>query len=222
MTNKLRRAYWWVTGIRENGQMYKVPSTVRGNDTYAYYQSARIQQIQQFLTDNLKIKYQDEKVTATNALFITLTQQYNPHEEEDIIRTWLNMRAALKKFKSRMRRLNMTDFALTLEAHASGGCHAHMIAIFGDRGIGIHKRTVKKKKRKYRHGSESVYRLNDTGLLYKIKKAWADALCYSLDRAFVDVIGCGDSDLANYITKELKKASSCEKALKLLKQETGA
>jgi hypothetical protein len=66
-----------------------------------------------------------------------------------------------------------------------------------------------------------VYRLNDTGLLYKIKKAWADALGRSLDRAFVDVIGCGDSDLANYITKEMKKASSCEKAIKLLKQETG-
>jgi hypothetical protein len=142
MTNKLRRAYSWRIGIRENVQMYKVPSTIRGNDTYAYYQSARIQQIQQFLTDNLKIKYQDAKVTATNALFITLTQQYNPHEEEDIIKTWLNMRAALKKFKSRMRRLNMTDFALTLEAHASGGCHAHMIALFGDRGIGIHNRLI--------------------------------------------------------------------------------
>jgi hypothetical protein len=216
MTDKLRRAYWWITGVREDGSMYKVPATVRGNDTYAYYQSARIRQIQEYLINNLQIKYHNETASATNALFITLTQRYNPKDEESIVKTWINAKTALKKFKMRMRKLKMTEYVMTLEAHANGGCHAHMVALFRDRAIGIHKCPVKRKKRKYRHGKEYVYRLNDIGLLVKIKEAWASALGYSPDSAFVDVIGCGDSDLVGYITKELKKASSCEKAIKLL------
>jgi hypothetical protein len=221
MTNKLRRAHWWITGVKEDGSVYKVPATVRGNNTYAYYQSARIRQIQTYLTNNLRIKYHNTNAIATNALFITLTQRYDTRDEASIEKTWTNAKAALKKFKVRIRRMGMTDYAMTLEAHANGGCHAHMIAMFGDRGIGIHKCLVKKWKRKYRHGKEYVYRLNDTGLLGKIKKAWADALHYNLDSAFVDVIGCGDTDLVDYITKELKKASSCETAIKLLKQNDG-
>jgi hypothetical protein len=117
-----------------------------------------------------------------------------------------------------MKKIGMKDYAMTLEAHANGGCHAHMIALFGNRAIGIHKSRVKKRKREYRHGKDYIYRLNDIGLLCKIKRAWADALSYSLDSAFVDVIGCGDSGLVGYVTKELKKASSCEQALKLLKK----
>jgi hypothetical protein len=216
MTDKLRRAHWWITGIREDGSVYKVPATVRGNDTYAYYQSARIRQIHDYLTDNIRIKSHNETASATNALFITLTQQYNIQNAEDIEKTWTNAKVALKKFKTKMRRMGMSEYVMTLEAHKNGGCHAHMVALFGDRAIGVHKCPVKRRKQKYRHGKECVYRLNDIGLLAKIKKAWASALGYSPDSAFVDIIGCGDSELANYITKELKKASSCEKALKLL------
>jgi hypothetical protein len=221
MKNKLRKAHWWLTGIREDGTMYKVPSTIRGNETYAYYQSVRIHQIQQYLSDNIQIKRENENVSATNALFITLTQKYNPEDEESVKRTWTNMREASKRFKTKMRKMGMKEYVMTLEAHANGGCHAHMIAMFGNRGIGIHKCPVKKMKMKYRNGKEYVYRLNDTELLYKIKKAWADALRYSLDSAFLDIIGCGDDDLAGYVTKELKKASSCERAIKLLEKNEG-
>jgi hypothetical protein len=221
MIGKLSRAHWWLTGVRTDGSVYKIPATVRGNNTYAYYQSTRIRQIQTYLTDNLRIKYHNTNAIATNALFITLTQRYDTRDESSIEKTWTNAKAALKKFKMRMRRMGMTEYAMTLEAHANGGCHAHMIAMFGDRGFGIHKCLVRKRKWKHRHGKEYVYRLNDTGLLGKIKKAWADALRYSPDGAFVDVIGCGDSDLVDYITKELKKASSCETAIKLLQQNDG-
>jgi hypothetical protein len=54
------------------------------------------------------------------------------------------MRMASRKFKSRMRRLKITGYAMTLEAHANGGCHARMIAIFG---VVIHKCPVKKRKK---------------------------------------------------------------------------
>jgi hypothetical protein len=58
------------------------------------------------------------------------------------------------------------------------------------------------------------YRLNNIETIYKIKKAWADALGYDMDNAFVDVLACGNNGLVSYITKELKKTASCEKAIR--------
>jgi hypothetical protein len=58
-------------------------------------------------------------------------------------------------------------------------------------------------------------------ILGEIKKAWANAMRCSLDCAFTDVIGCGDDELVGYVMKELKKASSCEKAVKQLERNEG-
>jgi hypothetical protein len=196
LKRKFRNAHHWVFGCRVDRSIYKVPSTMRGNQTYAYYQSARIMQIQ----DAIKSKTRIENNT-TNALFITLTQRYNIKSVEEIDRTWTNTRHALKKFKMRLRKMGMKNYAMTLEAHENGGCHAHMIAIFGNQ-IKMHATKGDK------------YRVNDIEIIYKIKKAWADALGYDMDSAFVDVLACGNSGLVGYITKELKKTASCEKAIR--------
>jgi hypothetical protein len=196
LRRKFRGAHHWIVGCREDGSVFKVPATARGNQTYAYYQTARILQVQECLKNKTKIAD-----SATNALFITLTQRYNTNSTDEIDRTWLNTRPALLKFKVRLRKLGMTDYTMTLEAHENGGCHAHMIAIF-DRQIKIH--ATRKKE----------YRVNDIELVYKIKRAWADALGYNMDSAFVDVLACGNSGLVSYITKELKKTASCEKAMR--------
>jgi hypothetical protein len=165
LKQKFRNAHYWIVGCREDGAIFKIPATARGNETYAYYQSVRIRQIQQYLKDNIQIKYHNETAKVTNALFITLTQRYNPYDARSVAKTWDNLREASKRFKAKMRRLGMTEYVMTLEAHVSGGCHAHMLALMGDRGIGIHKCPVKKRKQKYRHGKEYIYRLNDIGLL---------------------------------------------------------
>jgi hypothetical protein len=193
--------YHWITGIREDGSIFKIPATIRGNETYAYYQQRRIQQIQEYLKNKIKIAN-----NTTNALFITLTQQYNKENIESIEKTWYNMKSALKKFKAKLRKTGMIDFVMTLEAHEAGGCHAHMIAIF-------------KEKIKIHATKENKYRVNDIELVYKIKKAWANALNYDMESAFVDVMACGNNNLVGYITKELKKASSCEKAIKNVEKE---
>jgi hypothetical protein len=193
---KFRNAFHWIFGLREDKSVFKIPASVRGNDTYAYYQNARIMQIQ----DSLKSKIVIENNT-TNALFITLTQKYDTQSIESIAQTWVKTRPALRKFKDRLRKMGMINYTMTLEAHENGGCHAHMIAIF-------------KKAIKMHATKEKKYRLNDIGIMYKIKKAWADALDYDMDSAFVDVLACGNSNLVGYITKELKKTASCEKAIK--------
>jgi hypothetical protein len=193
---KFRNAHHWIFGVNEDKSVFKVPATVRGNQTYAYYQTARILQIQESVKNKTKIAD-----SATNALFITLTQRYNNFNVELIDRTWINTKQGIKKFKSRLRKLGMIDYVMTIEAHEKGGCHAHMIAIF-DKQIKMHATKGDK------------YRVNDIELVYKIKRAWADALGYDMDSAFVDILACGNGGLVNYITKELKKTASCEKAMR--------
>jgi hypothetical protein len=202
LIRKFRGVYHWITGIREDGSIFKVPATARGNQTYAYYQQARIKQIQEYLKKEIEIVN-----NTTNALFITLTQKYEKKEIEKISRTWYDTKLALRKFKTKLRKLGMKNYVMTLEAHEAGGCHAHMIAIF-DEKIRIHAT------------KENKYRINDIELLYKIKKAWANALGYNMESAFVDVVACGNHNLVGYITKELKKASSCEKAIKNIERES--
>jgi hypothetical protein len=201
LIRKFRGVYHWITGIREDGSIFKVPATARGNQTYAFYQQARIKQIQEYLKKEIRIAD-----NTTNALFITLTQKYEKEEIEKIGKTWYNTKLALRKFKTKLRKLGMKNYVMTIEAHEAGGCHAHMIAIFNDR-IKIHAT------------KENRYRMNDIELLYKIKKAWASSLGYDMDSAFVDIVACGNHNLIGYITKELKKASSCEKAIKNIEKE---
>jgi hypothetical protein len=193
---KFRNAYYWVFGFREDKSMFKIPATVRGNETYAYYQNARIMQIQTKLKSEIKIEN-----STTNALFLTLTQRYDTNSAEMIDKTWTNTRPALRKFKIKLRKMGMINYAMTLEAHENGGCHAHMIAIF-DKTIKMHATRGDK------------YRVNNIELIYKVKKAWADALDYDMDSAFVDILACGNTGLAGYIVKELKKTASCEKAIR--------
>jgi hypothetical protein len=195
LKQKFRNAHHWIVGCREDGSVFKVPATTRGNQTYAYYQTARVLQIQNSLKNKTKIAD-----SATNALFVTLTQRYNTNSTDEINKTWINTRPALIKFKAGLRKLGMIDYAMTLEAHENGGCHAHMIAIF-DKTIKMHATKGDK------------YSVNDIELLYKIKKAWANALGYNMDSAFVDILACGDGGLTSYIMKELKKTTSCEKAM---------
>jgi hypothetical protein len=200
---KFRSAYHWIFGFREDKSIYKIPATVRGNETYAYYQNARIMQIQEALKSKTRIEN-----GTSNALFITLTQKYDTKSSEAIDRTWINTRPALKKFKVKLRKMGMKNYAMTLEAHENGGCHAHMIAIF--------EKTIKM------HATKGdKYRVNDIELIYKIKKAWADALGYDMDSAFVDILACGSTGLVGYITKELKKTQSCEKAIRNVEANVG-
>jgi hypothetical protein len=196
LKRKFRNAHHWVFLCRVDRSISKIPATMRGNTTYAYYQNARIMQIQEALKSKIRIEN-----STSNALFITLTQKYDTTSTEAIDKTWINMRQALKKFKMKLRKMGMKNYAMTLEAHENGGCHAHMIAIF-DKEMKMHATKGDK------------YRVNDIEIIYKIKKAWADALGYGMDSAFVDVLACGNSGLVGYITKELKKTASCEKAMR--------
>jgi hypothetical protein len=193
---KFRNTFHWIFGLREDKSVFKIPASVRGNNTYAHYQNVRIMQIRDSLENKIVIEN-----NTTNALFITLTQKYDTDSIESITQTWTRTRPALRKFKDRLRKMGMINYIMTLEAHESGGCHAHMIAIF-------------KKKMKIHATKENKYRLNDIEVIYKIKKAWADALDYDMDSAFVDIIACGNTGLVGYITKELKKTASCEKAMR--------
>jgi hypothetical protein len=196
LKRKFRNAHHWIYQCRTDGSMAKVPATVRGNQTYAYYQNKRIKQIQDSIKDKIRI----ENCT-TNALFITLTQQYDCRNIEEIEKTWTKARPALKRYKEKLRKMGIIDYVDTLEAHENGGCHIHMIAIFGE-SMKIHATKGDK------------YRVNNIEILYKIKKAWADALGYDMDSAFVDVLACGNTGLVGYITKELKKTASCEQAIR--------
>jgi hypothetical protein len=193
---KFRNAFHWVFGVKEDKSMFKIPASVRGNNTYAYYQSARIVQIQDKLKSETKIEN-----NTTNAMFITLTQRYDTNSIDGINKTWLKTKPALRKFKAKLRKMGMINYAMTLEAHENGGCHAHMIAIF-------------KKAIKMHATKGDKYRINDIEIIYKVKKAWADALGYDMDSAYVDVLACGSDSLVGYITKELKKTASCEKSIK--------
>jgi hypothetical protein len=199
LTAKLRGVYSWLIGVREDGSVFKIPATARGNETYAYYQNARIQQIQESLKNKIRIEG-----NTTNALFITLTQKYNKNSIEEINKSWYNTKKALNKFKRKMRTLGMTDYVMTLEAHEAGGCHAHMATVFN-------------RPLKTFIAREEKRRLVDIELLYKIKKAWSNALGYEMDEAFSDIVACSNNNLIGYIVKELKKTSSCEKAIKNIK-----
>jgi hypothetical protein len=194
MQEKLRSSNIWLTRFYEDGTISKIPNSIRGNKTYAYYQNIRIAAIQEIISAGVQ-----STPETTNALFLTLTQQYNPSSVTSVRGTWESMQKALPKFKTRLRRLGMVKFVATLEAHAAGGCHCHLVGIFKS------DLPVKEIGGKRRLGSQD--------LLWKIKVSWAKSLGRTLDEAFIDVIAA-DEDAAGYVMKELKKVNSCEESLK--------
>jgi hypothetical protein len=208
---KFRNSYKW--HFKWNGEdLKKHPVSIRGNSTYAYYQNIRLEAIQKLLNNRIDIKPE----ISTNALFITLTNQYDTHDQTSIEQTWPDMKKALPKFKARLRKLGMSEFVNTIESHESGGAHGHLVVIFSEQ-IPMFASTEwdgKKQQRVIR------WRIKDAKLREAIKLAWAKARKGTLDNSFVDITACHNTDIAGYITKELGKASSCEAALKRLKSNT--
>lgn len=206
MRCKFRRAASWLTLLYEDGQIAKIPASVRGNNTYAYYQEIRLKQIQKKINEIAKIELNDKKIH-TNTALITMTQGYNPLSAKSVDDTWISTKTAMKKFKRYLRKYGMIEYAMCLEAFETGACHGHITVIFSE------------KKEAFRHiGKEGkeTYRFTDLDIIYKVKSAWAKALGRKMQDAQTDILACVDEKSLSYITKELKKANSCEKALKEL------
>ena len=152
-----RRASTWCITEREDGKISKRPSTMRGNEVYAYYQAKRCEAIQDALDNEIIINDNN-----TNSLFITLTSQYNSRSVESVNQSWQNMRKALPRFANKIRRL-VTGYIITVEAHRLGGCHAHAQLL------------LRQPVEMYEDKKE-VWRCADEELRQKIKSKWAKSL----------------------------------------------
>jgi hypothetical protein len=206
LIRKFRGVYHWITGIREDGSIFKIPATARGNQTYAYYQGFRLEKIQKRLDDITKIKIDGKKIYTNNAM-ITFTQGYNVTSEKSINDTWPSTQYALIKFKKYLRKIGMKEYVMCLESFESGACHGHITVIF------------KEEKEAFRYVGKDgkiTYRLSDIDLIYRIKSAWAKALNRKMQESQIDILACVDEKAIHYVTKELKKVNACEKALKKL------
>jgi hypothetical protein len=197
---KLRGAGLWVYTF-DGHKLKKTPGTVRGNATYAYYQEKRLEALREKIAGVIKIT--DD---STNALFVTLTQRYNPDDTSTALDSWSSLKGrngALNKFKIAMRKLGMVAYINTIEAHADGGAHCHFLIIMASSVKMVVDRNGK-------------YRVKSEMLRTQIKEAWARARGkgHNIDDSFVDIVACNDEHATEYITKELKKASACEYAVK--------
>jgi hypothetical protein len=211
LIRKFRGVYQWIVGVREDGSIFKVPATVRGNQTYAYYQAVRLEKIQKKIDNITHIEFNQKKIY-TNTALITFTQGYNPENAESINGTWEKTKNALIKFKRYLRKYGMTEYVMCLEAFESGACHGHITVIFNE----------KKEAFKYVGKDKKItYRFSDIDLIYRIKLAWAKALGRKMQEAQIDILACVDRKSVHYVTKELKKVNACEKALKKLEKWKG-
>jgi hypothetical protein len=193
-------AVWRITE-HEDGELTKMPSTMRGNKVYAYYQSLRCNDIQDALDSIIEFS-----TDTTNSLFITLTSQYRPKDAKSVKQSWQTMRKALPAFAAKMRRI-IVGYVITVEAHRLGGCHAHA-------------QIVTKKRVGMYEDEKGKYRCADEKLRQKIKQKWADSLGVQIAQAHCDIQAVHDEQAASYLLKELKKVDSCEEAVKRLKGKT--
>jgi hypothetical protein len=204
LVDKLKNSYS-IRYDRRGDDIYKIPATIRGNKLYAYYQRSRLDAIQAAIDEQSKI---DTTQRLSNAIFITLTQQYDPENEESIEETWKNAKNLKKmsKFKRKLKQLGVKAYAMVVESTENGGCHHHAILIMDKLWDYVEIRDQKT--------NEIEYRIKSEQLRTDIKQAWADALDRPMDRAFVDLKMAVDERAINYVTKELGKASSVEDALR--------
>jgi hypothetical protein len=198
-----RRAATWRITEHNDGELSKLPSTMRGNKVYAYYQSRRCDDIQDALNSII-----DFDENTTNSLFITLTTQYKPRDSKSVERSWQAMRKALPTFAAKLRRL-IAGYVITVEAHRLGGCHAHAQIVL-DRQVEMYE------------DEKGKYRCADERLRKKIKQKWADSLGVPVEQAHCDIQAVHDEQAAQYLLKELRKVDSCEEAVKRLKGKTYA
>jgi hypothetical protein len=196
-----RRAAVWRITEHEDGELTKMPSTMRGNKVYAYYQSIRCGDIQDAL-DSM-IEFDND---TTNSLFITLTSQYRPKDAKSVKQSWQAMRKALPAFAAKIRRI-IVGYVITVEAHRLGGCHAHAQLVLR-RPVGMYE------------DDKGVYRCANEEIRQKIKQKWADSLGVPIAQAHCDIQAVHDEQAARYLLKELKKVDSCEEAVKRLKGKT--
>jgi hypothetical protein len=195
-----KKAATWRVTQRDDGQISKIPSTMRGNKVYAHYQSKRCEVIQNAI-DKLIVFDKNN----TNSLFITLTHQYNPKNVKSVEQSWQEMRKALPIFANKIRRL-VTGYVITVEAHRLGGCHAHAQLILR-KSVGMFE------------DEKEVWRCADEKLRQKIKQKWADSLSVPVAKAHCDIEAVHDENSARYVLKELKKVESCEQAVRNLKSK---
>lgn len=214
LMKKLRKAHSFCFVMDDAGEIRQVPSSIRGNASYAYFQSFRLNDLQKQLANRL---ISDGK-TYTNTLFITNTLRYDPRDPADIDRVWTEGYEAIERYVRKLRKLGVVDYCLALEAFEGSGFHIHLVVIL-DRTVSMLKHISTKKKRR-----KLTYRLTNLELLLSFKQAWADAVRKPLKEAQSDVQCCYSKGFAGYLVKELKKASSVESALKRYRQgkETSA
>jgi len=159
---------------------------MRGNKSYAYYQSERLENIQRAI-DKDKIV----EGNRTNILFLTLTHEYNPENFESIKESWQIVPERLPKFTRKIKKIvNLKHYVEVLEAHEQGGCHAHA-AIVLNQPITCQK-------------INGILRVPDS-VRDKIRAAWGEN---------IDVRGADSSAIAGYLTKELGKSNHVEDAIK--------
>jgi hypothetical protein len=200
MHYRLRDASYWflVDQINASGahRTVKMASTTRGNRSYAFYQAERVEQLQHSI-DSRAVIHGD----STNLLFLTLTHPYNKDSFDSIKQTWEDLPELVTKTIRRLRKAwGFTDYVVVFEAHADGGCHAHVAIILPApvscrRMSSVSKHTGKKTE---------ILRLPD-GYRDTLRKVYP----YNSD-----IRGSDSPAIAGYLTKELGKVNQCEDALK--------
>lgn len=181
--DKYLRNTAWFAG-REGNSLYTFPGAKSGNRIYAYRMMERV-------GNALK----DMRLEEGNALFITLTAAYTK-TQKGIDSSWDRFRKELPKFKRKIKNLGFKSFMSVLEAHADGGCHAHLV-------IKQHGKPFP-----YFLDRKGKARLDDERLREKLQAAWG---------GHVDIQVITSSGAGDYIQKEIGKASHIEEALKRAK-----
>lgn len=183
-------------------EITKHSATIKGNNSYAYYQSVRLEEIKQYLKDNYLFQELKNGNIKTNVLFITLTTA--TPTIEDIEKSWETLPKETRLFIRKLKRMfgNDISYFFVFEAHFRGGCHAHLCLIL-PKAIDCSKYKYWNEKRER---EEFKYIVSDS-IHKELKKYWQENL---------DIQGCyAEQGLENYITKEMsKQGKSVEQAIR--------
>lgn len=178
-----------------NETIDKIPLVYKGNKGYSKKVLPRLQEIQSCIQSKLKVIVLDKNTIKTNCIFLTLTRKYE-RTEKGCVESWNFFFKKIPTFQKWLKRNGFNSFVYCLEAHAEGGCHSHFCIILDE--------LIECKKYKYKDDEER-FRVENS-FLDKFKKEWK--------YGHITINGVDNSNISNYITKEIGKCNNCENALR--------
>jgi hypothetical protein len=185
----------WFAFYYSDGSISKGPGAAMGNRTYAFRREGRIASALRMLLSG-----------SGSCLWLTLTVPYN-RTGAGRKASWLAVKTALAPFLRYLRDLGMDAYIAVKEAHAGGGCHAHIVARWDKSLPGFKRREWNPRRKVW----VTRWRLGDQSLRTAIKAAWP---CGHVDIQLVQ-----DERVGAYLTKELGKASHIEDALRRARRD---